>query len=47
MTIDDIKVLLESMIDKDFELSSIFTDNEIVIGTPTNVEEKEVGGRGI
>ena len=46
MTIDDIKELLESMIDKDFELSSVFTDNETIIGNPTNVEEQIVG-RGI
>ena len=42
MTIDDIKMLLESMIDRDFELSSIFTDNEIIVGNETNVEDKNI-----
>lgn len=42
MSIDDIKTLLESMIDKNFELSSIFTDNETIIGIETNIEEKGI-----
>ena len=46
MTIDDIKILLESMIDNEFVLSSIFTDEEVIIGTPTNAQEQKIG-RGI
>lgn len=42
MTLDEIKILLESMIDEEFELSSIFTDNEIIIGQETNIEEKNI-----
>ena len=39
MSIDDIKLLLESMVDYDFSLPSEFSENETIIGEPTNKKE--------
>lgn len=41
MTIENVKEVLESMIDPNFELSSVFTNNEIIIGIETNKEENK------
>lgn len=42
MSIDDIKTILESRIDDSYDLYSIFTPDENIIGTRTNEEEKGI-----
>ena len=41
MTIENVKEVLESMIDPNFELSSVFTNNETIIGIETNKEDNK------
>lgn len=41
MTIENVKDVLENMVDPTFELSSVFTDNETIIGVETNKEDNK------
>ena len=42
MSIDDVKTILESMIDENYDLYQIFTNEENIIGIKTNIEEKGI-----